>query len=120
MMNKLMDVYGLPPLMTSNGDPTTDFLVQVARKRGRLGKGGVPNIASAATTVITDWRDGRIQGWMDAPVLAIAPDATAATSNDGPVVGDQKEIVTEWAAEFKLEGLWGNGKDEVEVGTMQE
>jgi nuclear GTP-binding protein len=57
---------------------------------------------------------------MDAPVLAIAPDATAVTSNDGPVVGDQKEIVTEWAAEFKLEGLWGNGKDEVEVGTMQE
>lgn len=59
MMSKLLDVYGLPPLMTSNGDPTTDFLVQVARKRGRLGKGGVPNIASAATTVITDWRDGK-------------------------------------------------------------
>jgi nuclear GTP-binding protein len=120
MMNKLMDVYGLPPLMTSNGDPTTDFLVQVARKRGRLGKGGVPNIASAATTVITDWRDGRIQGWMDAPVLAIAPDTTAATSSDRPVVGDQKEIVTEWAAEFKLEGLWGDGKDEMIEETMQE
>jgi nuclear GTP-binding protein len=118
-MNKLMDVYGLPPLMTSNGDPTTDFLVQVARKRGRLGKGGVPNIPSAATTVITDWRDGRIQGWMDAPVLAIAPDAATATSTDGPAVGDQKEIVTEWAAEFKLEGLWGNGKDEVVEETMQ-
>jgi nuclear GTP-binding protein len=120
MMTKLMDVYGLPPLMTSNGDPTTDFLVQVARKRGRLGKGGVPNIASAATTVITDWRDGRIQGWTDAPVLAIAPDATAASSTDGPVVGDQKEIVTEWAAEFKLEGLWGDGKVEVVEESMQE
>jgi nuclear GTP-binding protein len=120
MMTKLMDVYGLPPLMTSNGDPTTDFLVQVARKRGRLGKGGVPNINSAATTVITDWRDGRIQGWMDAPILAVAPAVTTIDGQDTPVVGDQKEIVTEWAAEFKLEGLWGNGKDEVAEEIMQE
>jgi nuclear GTP-binding protein len=115
-----MDVYGLPPLIATNGDPTTDFLVQVARKRGRLGKGGVPNLNSAATTVITDWRDGRIQGWMDAPILAIAPTATEGAAQDGPVVGDQKEIVTEWAAEFKLEGLWGDGKDEVVEETMQE
>jgi nuclear GTP-binding protein len=120
MMSKLMDVYGLPPLMTSNGDPTTDFLVQVARKRGRLGKGGVPNINSAATTVITDWRDGRIQGWMDAPVLAVAPSSTSTSGQGSSAVGDQKEIVTEWAAEFKLEGLWGDGKDEVIDETMQE
>lgn len=107
MVKKLMDVYSLPPLLTSNGDPTTDFLVQVARARGRLGRGGVPNIASAAMTVITDWRDGRIQGWMDAPVLAIAQDSGV----DGEaVVGDQKQIVTEWSEEFKLEGLWGDGK----------
>lgn len=116
MLGKLMEVYGLPPLMTANGDPTTDFLVQVARKRGRLGKGGVPNISSAATTVITDWRDGRIQGWMDAPVLAVAPEPSMGVPQEGPVIGDQKEIVTEWAAEFKLEGLWGDGKAE----TMQE
>ncbi len=118
MFSKLLEVYGLPPLVTQNGDPTTDFLVQVARKRGRLGKGGVPNLSSAAMTVITDWRDGRIQGWMDAPALAVAP---TVASTEGPVVGDQKEIVTEWAAEFKLEGLWGNGKDEVvESEEMQE
>lgn len=120
MFKKLMDVYGLPPLLTSNGDPTTDFLVQVARKRGRLGKGGVPNIVSAATTVITDWRDGRIQGWMDAPALVIAPAGSATASDGGAVVGDQKEIVTEWAAEFKLEGLWGDGKDDFVEDSMQE
>ncbi|KAF4625430.1 hypothetical protein G7Y89_g12740 [Cudoniella acicularis] len=121
MLNKLMDVYGLPPLITSNGDATTDFLVQVARKRGRLGKGGIPNITSAATTVITDWRDGRIQGWMDAPLLAIAPAVVSVEEGKTPVVGDQKEIVTEWAAEFKLEGLWGSGET-AEAGeeTMQE
>ena len=121
MLDKLMDVYGLPPLMTTNGDPTTDFLVQVARKRGRLGKGGVPNLTSAAMTVITDWRDGRIQGWMDAPVLAIAPNATQQKSQDGTApVGDQKEIVMEWSKEFKLEGLWGDGKEEAVEESMQE
>jgi len=119
MLAKLMDVYGLPPLIATNGDATTDFLVQVARKRGRLGKGGVPNLSSAATTVITDWRDGRIQGWMDAPVLAVAGSGAGAAANGqqgaagSGLVGDQKEIVTEWAAEFKLEGLWGDGKDDV-------
>lgn len=125
MLQKLMDVYGLPPLVATNGDATTDFLVQVARKRGRLGKGGVPNLNSAATTVITDWRDGRIQGWMDAPVLAIAGTSSAApngqqgTASSG-LVGDQKEIVTEWAAEFKLEGLWGDGNDNGEEDSMLE
>ncbi|KAI9050883.1 hypothetical protein LZ554_005000 [Drepanopeziza brunnea f. sp. 'monogermtubi'] len=124
MMDKLMAVYGLPPLMRTNGDMTTDFLIQVARKRGRLGKGGVPNLNSAATTVITDWRDGRIQGWMDAPVLAMAPSGAGARGGAAApsVGGDQKEIVTEWAAEFKLEGLWGDGKAEEAVvdDAMQE
>jgi nuclear GTP-binding protein len=114
MLKKLMDVYSLPPLLTTNGDPTTDFLVQVARKRGRLGKGGVPNIASAATTVITDWRDGRIQGWTDAPVLQIAPSVAFGQVQDGAAVGDQKEIVTEWSKEFKLEGLWGDSAADAE------
>ncbi|RQM05105.1 hypothetical protein DH86_00003532 [Scytalidium sp. 3C] len=115
MMNKLLAVYDLPPLMTTNGDPTTDFLVQVARKRGRLAKGGIPNISSAAMTVIADWRDGRIQGWMDAPVLPVAPSTSngaAKGQNGSAPAGDQKEIVTEWAAEFKIEGLWGDGKDD--------
>lgn len=119
MLSKLMDVYGLPPLITTNGDSTTDFLIQVARKRGRLGKGGVPNISSAAMTVITDWRDGRIQGWMDAPKLAIEL-GTSTDKNEPGTVGDQKEIVTEWAKEFKLEGLWGDNTEGTENDEMQE
>ncbi|CAK7235378.1 nuclear GTP-binding protein nug1 [Sporothrix curviconia] len=119
-LKKLADVYDLPPLMTSRetGDVTTDFLIQVARKRGRLGKGGVPNLHAAAMTVITDWRDGRIQGWVDPPKhsVAAAPAAqdtemaeTAAPAKAAPAApGDQKKIVTEWAKEFKLDGLWGD------------
>ncbi|KAL1878518.1 hypothetical protein VTK73DRAFT_7946 [Phialemonium thermophilum] len=124
LMDKLAAVYDLPPLLpSSDGDATTDFLVQVARRRGRLGRGGVPNINAAAMTVVTDWRDGRIPGWTDAPTLPVAdgkgPSSagpTVAPAGDA-VMPDQKEIVTEWAKEFKIEGLWGNddGGDEKDV-----
>ena len=67
--------------------------MQVARKRGRLGKGGVPNLESAAMAVLSDWRDGRINGWVEAPVEPLAP---------------KNEIVDGWAEEFKLDGLWGD------------
>jgi nuclear GTP-binding protein len=113
LYNKFLKNYGIIALGPfAKGDNTTDFLVQVARKRGRLGKGGVPNLHAAAMTVITDWRDGRIQGWVEPPTLKVADDTEM-----GDVVGDdkargpgadRKEIVKEWAAEFKLDGLWGD------------
>ncbi|KAJ4354600.1 nuclear GTP-binding protein nug1 [Didymosphaeria variabile] len=120
LFQKMVDVYDLPPLHTVNGDTTTDFLVQVARKRGRLGKGGVPNLHSAAQTVITDWRDGRIQGWTDPPAYkaTLTKSSKTAPATKGGLVGDQKDIVKEWAAEFKLEGLWGDeavGADAMEL-----
>ncbi|KAH6898926.1 P-loop containing nucleoside triphosphate hydrolase protein [Thelonectria olida] len=114
LTEKLSNVYDIPPLIQTNGDTTTDFLVQVARKRGRIGRGGIPNINAAAMTVITDWRDGRIQGWVEPPALpvetGVAAPAKSAVKNAGEdeVAPDQKQIVTEWAAEFKLEGLWGD------------
>lgn len=117
-VKKLMEAYDLPPLMRDEkGDPTTDFLVQVARKRGRLGKGGVPNLSAAAMTVVTDWRDGRIQGWTKPPVAAVAEAGTLQGMESGApteVTADEKVIVTEWAEEFKLDGLWGDnaGGDE--------
>ncbi|KAL8782501.1 MAG: hypothetical protein Q9213_005340 [Squamulea squamosa] len=108
LMDNMVALYGIPPLVAGvNGDVTMDFLVQVARKRGRLGKGGVPNLVAAAMTVITDWRDGRIQGWTEPPV------------EDEERSRDQKTVVREWAEEFKLEGLWGKdgGVEGVEVDT---
>ena len=115
LFQKLLENYGITALGPfANGDPTSDFLIQVARKRGRLGKGGVPNLNAAAMTVISDWRDGRIQGWVDAPSEqdSLSTDATNGTaSGDLATTADRKEIVKEWAAEFKLEGLWGDGED---------
>lgn len=121
LLEKMFNLYGIPPLVTTSPDLTNDFLIQVARKRGRLGKGGVPNSNSAAFCVINDWRDGRIQGWVDPPEIVPTVGALDAQAQQGikmvdvePVIADQKEIVTEWAAEFKLEGLWGNGETGVE------
>lgn len=133
LMSRLTSVYDLPPLLPNpdSGDSTTDFLVQVARKRGRLGRGGVPNIQAAAMTVVTDWRDGRIQGWVDAPVAAAAPapapDGTPmvagiknfAGAPEVEAAADQKQIVTEWAQEFKIEGLWGDDEPAVKEVEMQ-
>ena len=113
LYEKLLQTYSITALGPfGNGDTTTDFLVQVARKRGRIGKGGIPNLNAAAMAVITDWRDGRIQGWVEAPALRIAGDAGAPAEDEnmsGDIARDRKEIVKEWAQEFKLEGLWGNG-----------
>ncbi|KAL9621978.1 MAG: hypothetical protein Q9160_003640 [Pyrenula sp. 1 TL-2023] len=116
LIDKLLNMYGcLAPAPTSDGDVTTDFLVQVARKRGRLGKGGIPNIYAAAMTVITDWRDGRVQGWVE-PVTSQQPVKSDGNNDlDGEArlshyASDQKEVVTEWAKEFKLDGLWGDGQ----------
>ena len=80
--------------------------MQVARKCGRLGKGGIPDTEAAAKVVIMDWRDGRSQGWVDPPnrgpcdYQGVKP-ATAA------IMTDRKEIVKESAEEFKLDGQWG-------------
>lgn len=112
-LTPLLEQYSLSPSTLvptgPDGDITNDFLIQIARKRGRLGKGGVPNLHSAAMGVLMDWRDGRIRGWVEAPVEA-----------EGEMMGgDRKEIVEEWAEEFKLEGLWGDkggrkeGEDEM-------
>lgn len=119
LYEKLLQTYSITALGPfGNGDTTTDFLVQVARKRGRIGKGGIPNLTAAAMAVITDWRDGRIQGWVEAPTLRIAGDVGAHGEHDnvsGDVTRDKKEIVKEWAKEFKLEGLWGNGPQDEQV-----
>jgi nuclear GTP-binding protein len=105
LFQKLLDVYGIPPLPNLGlGQLTRSFLIEVARKRGRLGKGGLPNIDSAAIAVIMDWRDGRIQGWIDPPITTATATEGIKTAS-GAIEVDQKEIVGQWMEEFKLDGV---------------
>lgn len=126
----LLSYYGLPALTSGDevGDVTNDFLVQVARKRGRLGKGGVPNLESAAKGVLGDWWAGRIGGWVDPPQVSGVRTAekpgssldvemdegteqqgskSAGTSRE-ETFEDEKTVVGEWAEPFVIEGLFGD------------
>ncbi|MCJ1273663.1 hypothetical protein MMC21_001456 [Puttea exsequens] len=95
----------LLPSSSGDGDITTDLLMQVARKRGRLGKGGVPNLQSAAMCVLMDWRDGRIRGWVDPPAREEV--------GVGGRKGEERKVVEGWVEEFKIGGVGEEGDGEV-------
>ncbi|KAF2717739.1 hypothetical protein K431DRAFT_190954, partial [Polychaeton citri CBS 116435] len=92
-MDALLGHYKIPPLVTAGSDTTTRFLVDVARKRGRLGKGGVPNLHAAALTVLSDLNEQRLK--------LPAPNHKKGSGNKSEV-----QIVSQLAEPFKLEGLW--------------
>ncbi|KAK3686968.1 nuclear GTP-binding protein nug1 [Vermiconidia calcicola] len=99
-IQRLLDYYQAPPLVTAGTDATTSFLVQVARKRGRLGKGGVPNLHSAALTVLSDLNEERLQ-------LPAAATVLKTKANDRSGKGEV-QLVTKMAEPFRIEGLWGD------------
>lgn len=107
----MLETYGIPPLQTETKDMTSDFLIYVARKRGRLGKGGVPNLHAAAQTVVSDWREGRIQGWCEPPAVEDKVEVGKAAQAKGlGALGESenRKIVSQWAKEFDLDGLLGD------------
>jgi nuclear GTP-binding protein len=96
----LIDHYQLPPLVTANSDTTSSFLVEVARKRGRLGRGGVPNLHSAALTVLSDLNEEKL----------VLPSTVTASSSKAVSVGSKGsvQIVSQLAEPFRIEGLFGD------------
>ncbi|KAI9670563.1 MAG: hypothetical protein M1831_005783 [Alyxoria varia] len=116
LLDSLKSTYGIPELLDrDHADLTTDFLVHVARRRGRLGRGGVPDLRAAAMCVVGDVRAGRCGYWVGAPADGQKAEEGSARGGererergDG---GDGKEIVRQWAEEFRLDGLWGGDGD---------
>lgn len=96
LLSELASTYGIPEItMSEYVDSTTDFLVQVARKRGRLGRGGVPLLDAAGKIVLNDWTMGRIKWWCEPP------------STTDVTVADEKAVVSQWAEAFDIEALLG-------------
>lgn len=105
MVEHFKEFYKIPPLPDSDiNEYARQFLIHVARKRGRLGKGGRPDLYSAGQSVLNDWRDGKIFGWT-------LPKSSRETSNEHVIKGagsgtapsvEQTTIVREWAKEFDL------------------
>ncbi|KAK4507712.1 hypothetical protein PRZ48_001447 [Zasmidium cellare] len=111
-LQQLLDYYQLPPLVTAGSDTTTRFLVDVARKKGRLGRRGVPNLNAAALTVLGDLNEGRLV----LPALQEVPQVSqksVAANNKGEV-----KVVSQLAEPFRIEGLFGD--EEVQAGAEME
>lgn len=118
MTENFKKLYELPPIPAADADSfTKQFLIHIARKRGRLGRGGVPNLASAGISVLNDWRDGKIMGWVlpnsskfTAEAAAVAASGATPTLGTGataaPAKVEQTAIVQEWSKEFDLDGLF--------------
>lgn len=71
-----------------------DFLVQVANARGKLRRGGIPDVVNAARSVLLDWNNGKIPFYTTPPVRTEQVGAS---------------IVTEWAKEFELASVDDGG-----------
>ncbi|KAL0231304.1 hypothetical protein GEMRC1_010708 [Eukaryota sp. GEM-RC1] len=91
----LCKLYGIPLY-----EGVTDFLHEVAQRKGKLLKGGTADAQAAGRIVLKDWVDGRI------PFYSPPPSATqevekAVVSNEA--VDDSVEFVSELSAEFKID-----------------
>ncbi|XP_039269910.2 guanine nucleotide-binding protein-like 3 homolog [Styela clava] len=51
----------------SNYENTNEFLSQLARRQGKLKKGGIPNVNKAARSVLNDWNSGKISYYTHPP-----------------------------------------------------
>lgn len=114
MANAVKDYYKIPSLPSADlKDFCRQFLIHVARSRGRLSKGGIPNLESAALNVLNDWRDGRITGWTlpnssKAEAVDHSGPKSALRGEKEPPKVEQTTVVAQWAKEFDLDGLLGD------------
>lgn len=111
MANGLKQYYNLPALPSSDfNEFSKQFLIHIARTKGRLGKGGVPNLESAAMSVLNDWRDGRILGWTTPNIgkqedVELDGPKSSLRGEKEPAKVEQTLVVNTWAKEFDLDGL---------------
>ncbi|OIT07148.1 PREDICTED: guanine nucleotide-binding protein-like NSN1 [Nicotiana attenuata] len=86
----LVTIYKVPSF-----DSVDDFLQKVATVRGKLKKGGLVDIDSAARIVLHDWNEGKI------PYYTMPP-----SRNEGE--HSEVKIVSELGKEFNVEEVYGS------------
>lgn len=103
----LMMTYAIPAFGSADM-----FLAMVAKKLGKLRKGGVPDKVMAARQVLRDWNGGKIAYYTPVPTTDETMDTTATEEmNTNPV------ILKEFGAEFDvqlMESLSGDKRDELD------
>ncbi|KAH9813443.1 P-loop containing nucleoside triphosphate hydrolase protein [Melampsora americana] len=102
----LMLLYNVPAF-TYNGqteeDRTKEFLIHVARSRGRVKKGGIPDLVGTARSILRDWNSGRIPYYTIPPAL---PPAASSVSTA------RATIMNEYGVEFDFEALFSQVDEE--------
>eukprot|EP01135_Chromosphaera_perkinsii_P011604 Nk52_evm43s2449 gene=Nk52_evmTU43s2449 len=94
---QLMEFYCIP-----NFNDVRSFLGHLALKRGKLAKGGIPNVNIAARTVLQDWNSGKISFYTHPPERKTVV---------------QSKMVSGWSEEFKLAELETDMNDVLEKGS---
>jgi nuclear GTP-binding protein len=82
------------------------FLQLVAQARGKLRRGGTPDVGAAARLVLGDWCSGRIPFYTLPPALPASGGADAAEN----ALHESAEIVAGWSAEFDAERVFADEK----------
>eukprot|EP00911_Craspedida_sp_UC1_P002670 UC1_evm4s1960 len=93
---QVMERYAVPRY-----DSAMMFLQHLARRLGRMSRGGVPDCNAAAKVVLQDWNSGRIAYYTRPPAAAAAKAHVSAA------------VVTEMAAAFDMDSLISHEKAEV-------
>ena len=85
---QVMQKYRIPDY-----DNTQEFLCELAKRMGKLKKGGVPDVNAAAKAVLGDWNSGKIVFYTHPPEQHDLPAHLSA------------EIVQRWGSEFDVASL---------------
>ncbi|KAM0792755.1 hypothetical protein ACM66B_002529 [Microbotryomycetes sp. NB124-2] len=106
----LQMLYNIP----SFENTVTAFLLEVARSKGRLRKGGVPDLNGTAKSVVRDWVAGRIPYYTSPPTAAQTSASQTAAQNVNQPLGTvtsadvgSATLHTEFAPAFDLAALFG-------------
>lgn len=91
---------------------TRSFLLEVARAKGRIRKGGVPDLDGAARSILRDWVQGRIPYYTSPPSAASTQAVKEANEqkqleNVTDTDVDSAQILTTFAPAFDLAALFG-------------
>eukprot|EP00163_Fabomonas_tropica_P016459 TRINITY_DN29518_c0_g1_i1.p1 TRINITY_DN29518_c0_g1~~TRINITY_DN29518_c0_g1_i1.p1 ORF type:complete len:620 (+),score=211.26 TRINITY_DN29518_c0_g1_i1:68-1861(+) len=84
----LMSLYSIPAFPKG----VDEFLLHVAQRTGRLKKGGIPDLESAARKVLQDWNGGVVKYFTMPP-------------EERPDMHLSASIVTDWSKEFNIDDV---------------
>ncbi|KAJ3241552.1 Guanine nucleotide-binding protein-like 3 [Chytriomyces hyalinus] len=99
---QIMLMYDVPQFADAN-----DFLTHLARQRGKLHKGGSPDLENTARSVLQDWNAGRV------PFYTLPPLSTGVAVTTHVV----SSVVHAWSAEFSMPEIINIEEEELIRGT---